>query len=150
MPKNKGKGGKNREIPIEQQSLKPLLVEYLEYRNRLGRLSEWFFNGTFSGRGENDNKLAISTVNRIFYRLSKIIHKRVSAHKLRHSFATLLLERTGDIYTLQQLMGHSSINTTTIYLTATRKKKVNVINQMNLSVWPVNRFAKLGSVLLKP
>ena len=41
-----------------------------------------------------------------------------SAHVLRHTFATLMLEGGCDIYSLSKMMGHSEIQTTTIYLSA--------------------------------
>lgn len=129
-----GKGGKRREIPIQEEVLKPVLQEYVDYRYKLGKTSDWFFNGTFSNRGKNDNKLSSTTFNQLFWTLSKKLGKRVYAHMLRHTFATLLLEKTGDIYVLKELLGHSNIKTTTIYLSTTRRKKVEVINKLGLDL----------------
>lgn len=50
-------------------------------------------------------------------------HKRVSSHKLRHSYATMLIRSGTDIRTVQELLGHASIQTTTIYTHVHDKQK---------------------------
>ena len=54
------------------------------------------------------------------------ITKRVSVHTLRHSFATNLLESGYDIRTIQQLLGHASLQTTMIYTHVARKNCLGV------------------------
>lgn len=126
-----GKGNKSREVPLEPEILKPILLEYAEYRNRLGRANNYFFNGQWAGVREN-NQMGYTVLDRLFRELTRLMNKRIHAHQLRHTFATTLLEKTeGDIYTLQQLMGHSDISTTTIYLSSTRKRKVSAIASLS-------------------
>lgn len=51
-------------------------------------------------------------------KLQRLSGRRIRAHQLRHTFATLMLEGGCDIYTLSQMMGHSDLRTTAIYLGA--------------------------------
>jgi site-specific recombinase XerD len=96
----RGKGGKERVVPLGEEAAL-LLARYLhETRPRLARRAE---NAVFlSARG---NRLDTSTVRRVF----------AHPHRLRHAFATHLLEGGADLRTIQELLGHSSLSTTQLY-----------------------------------
>jgi site-specific recombinase XerD len=96
----RGKGGKERIVPLGEHAAH-LLARYLhEARPELVRGAE---NAVFvSARGR---RLDTSTLRRLF----------AHPHRLRHAFATHLLEGGADLRTIQELLGHSSLSTTQIY-----------------------------------
>jgi site-specific recombinase XerD len=96
----RGKGGKERIVPLGEEA-GHLLVRYLhEARPQLLRGAE---NAVFvSVRGR---RLDTSTLRRVF----------AHPHRLRHAFATHLLEGGADLRTIQELLGHSSLSTTQLY-----------------------------------
>lgn len=103
-----GKGSKDRKIPVNQK-LRPLLMNYLK-ESRLDLGTSNFFCTKSGG-------ISPSYINRMLKVFAKEagINKHVTAHILRHSFASNLLKNGVDILRIQKLMGHSSIKTTSIY-----------------------------------
>ncbi|MCF7944340.1 MAG: tyrosine-type recombinase/integrase [Spirochaetia bacterium] len=72
-----------------------------------------YFNGTtflFEHKGKRYNRISIS--NRISLQGKIILGKKISAHTLRHSFATTTLEKTGNLKGVSKYLGHSSVSTT--------------------------------------
>ncbi len=59
------------------------------------------------------------------------ILKRVTPHTLRHSFGTHLLERHYDIRTVQELMGHASVETTMIYTHVMNRPGMHVVSPLD-------------------
>jgi site-specific recombinase XerD len=109
----KGKGSKDRIIPMSHtlaQSLKRYLVE----RRKLYKTCPGFFTSYPRNQGYTDSGL-----KRVVRRLKDISKIEFTIHRLRHTFATLMIEGGCDIYSLSKMMGHSDISTTTIYLSTT-------------------------------
>ncbi|OQP66241.1 tyrosine-type recombinase/integrase [Niastella populi] len=108
----RGKGAKDRIVPISN-ALALSLRRYLEHRKRLTKTCPEFFT---SLRG--NIPFSQSGLEHFVDIIRKSAGIKFSIHKLRHTFATLMLEGGCDIYSLSQMMGHSDIQTTTIYLYA--------------------------------
>lgn len=109
---NQGKGAKDRIIPMSH-TLAHTLERYVEERKRLNKSCPEFF--TSLNRNSGFTNSGLKNLTRKLNRDSGI---KFNIHKLRHSFATLMLEGGCDIYSLSRMMGHSDIKTTTIYLAA--------------------------------
>ncbi len=107
-----GKGNKDRILPISY-TLAQSLKRYLNERNRMNKTCPEFFASSNRNKAYTDNGL-----KRLVVQISNAMSMKFTVHKLRHTFATLMLEGGCDIYSLSKMMGHSDIKTTTIYLAA--------------------------------
>lgn len=109
---NQGKGSKDRVVPICAK-LADCLERYLKERKRLKRTCPEFFTSLNRNIGFTE-----TGIKRLVESIKKASDIKFSIHKLRHTFATLMLEGGCDIYSLSRILGHNDIKTTTIYLAA--------------------------------
>jgi len=109
---NQGKGNKDRIIPMSY-TLADSLNRYLVDRKRLNKTCPEFFTTVNRNNGFSDQSM-----KRLMVQMREVSGIKFTSHKLRHTFATLMLEGGCDIYSLSKMMGHSDIRTTTIYLAA--------------------------------
>ncbi len=113
-----GKGDKERLVPFGERAYEKILVYLNEVRPELvkGRnVAELFVNY----RGE---PISRKGVWKRFQELEALSGVEAKVHTLRHSFATHLLQGGADLRSVQELLGHSDLSTTTIYTHVTDKQ----------------------------
>lgn len=119
-----GKGKKDRMVFLGSSAVR-ILKRYLDYRTQLKPKTDRLLinkNGTaLTDRGVRD----------IMKRLEKRTgtKKHLSPHKMRHSFATDLLNAGADIRSVQEMLGHASLSTTQVYTRVSKEKLRDVYRQ---------------------
>ena len=113
---HRGKGNKDRYVPLPERTLVLLREFYKTHRNPV-----WIFpapgRGSHDKMSTNNQPIPISSIQ-IAFREAKVaagISKKVSVHHLRHSYATHLLEAGVDLRYVQEYLGHDDPKTTLIY-----------------------------------
>ena len=104
-----GKGSRQREVPLSTR----LLSLLRDYWRDAGVDSPWLFPGL-----DPVKPLCRETIQKIVAQAARAagLSKRVSPHVLRHTFATHLLESGVDLLRIQRVLGHASLQSTTVYL----------------------------------
>lgn len=107
------KGNKDRLVPLPEGIIILLREYYKECRPLI-----WLFEGNVRGKQYSE-----SSLRETFVKVKKKagLRKKLTLHRLRHSYATHLLENGVDLRFIQELMGHRSSKTTEIYTHVTTK-----------------------------
>jgi integrase/recombinase XerD len=113
---HRGKGAKDRFVPLPTTTLKSLREYWATHRHRI-----WLFPATGRDHGQAaraDGPMERSSVQGALRRVVRDLgfRKAISIHTLRHSYATHLLEAGVNLRLIQQYLGHSSLQTTMVYL----------------------------------
>jgi integrase/recombinase XerD len=113
--KCRGKGEKERIVPLGKMAIEALEIYLNKVRSRLPR-SEFVF------AGKQGRPLTRQRIWQLIRRYARVagIQKKITPHTFRHSFATHLLEGGADLRIVQELLGHADISTTQIYTHVSR------------------------------
>jgi len=130
---HRGKGAKDRYVPLPESTLYLLRDYWKRHRNPLWIFPRLGRSGQESPKAARPMaKASVQGALRRVLKQLKII-KRVSIHTLRHSYATHLLEAGVNIRRIQQYLGHSSLNSTMVYLHLTtqgHEHAYDIINEL--------------------
>jgi site-specific recombinase XerD len=119
-----GKGGKDRLIPLHK-AVTVLLDKYLDERLPLKTDALII--------GEQGKRMCICSFRNLldmYLALSGLKKKGYSAHSFRHSFATHLVEAGVDLFKVQRLMGHASLDTTKIYINFNSSQMAKAVDRL--------------------
>ena len=122
-----GKGRKERYIQISNTAVLDILRKYYAENEPEIKKSGYFF---INNRGNRYTEQSIRLMLKK-YTLKAGIQRKITPHMFRHSFATYLIEEGVDVSCVQQILGHSSIKTTQIYIHVAAKKQADILRELH-------------------
>ena len=124
-----GKGSKERIVPFGKKA-KEALISYLKYRDMI-IIKNSLIESKILFIKDNGRQITRQDVYNFIRKQGEKIHKHITPHTLRHSFATHLLENGADLRVVQELLGHSDVSTTQLYTHITKKRLKEVYFAIN-------------------
>jgi integrase/recombinase XerC len=126
-----GKGNKERYVPLHTEALDSV-QRYLPARNKITPKNDDAQKALFlSNQG---NRINVRTIQKMVKKYAKKAgfknFSKITPHKLRHTFASMLYRQTKDLRILQELLGHSNISTTQIYTHTDKEQRKNAVDQL--------------------
>ncbi len=112
---NKGKGGKDRVVPMGKHAVRFLREYITKVRPHFTRKNRSNRNLFVDIHGKPMSKQAVSVMIRKYTKVSGI-KKKITPHTFRHSFATSLIKNGADIRAVQKMLGHANLSTTEVYI----------------------------------
>ena len=122
-----GKGGKERYVQVSNEAVLEIIRSYYAENEAAIKNSGYFF---VNNRG---NRLTEQSMRMMMKKYTQLagIERNITPHMFRHSVATYLIEEGVDVTCVQQILGHSSIKTTQIYIHIAAKKQAEILKELH-------------------
>ncbi len=127
-----GKGGKEREVPLTDIAKQSLQNWVLLHKKKYVK-TVFLFPGRVNSK--HITRVGFGLRLKKIAELASIDSEKVSPHKLRHSFATHMLENGADLKTIKDILGHADIATTEVYTHVSSKR----LQELVLKTHPLNK-----------
>ncbi len=133
-----GKGGRDRYTLLSKRCLETLRRYYLACKIKP---QKYLFEGQEPGSPMHER--SIQHAVKMVYQRAGLQDKPKKVHALRHTFATHMLDSGVDIHTIKELLGHSKIETTMVYLHLQSRKRNTLVSPLDSIDLPDNQIANI-------
>jgi integrase/recombinase XerC len=122
-----GKGGKERVVPLPEAA-RNALRRWVDARSVPGLLAQPLFTASAAPAGAKPRRLSDRDARRLLAKRAREagLAGRIHPHRMRHSYATHLLDMGADLRAIQELLGHASLSTTQRYTAVSAERIVAV------------------------